>query len=518
MAVRVRFAPSPTGMLHVGALRTALYDSLLARKHGGQNILRVEDTDRNRYNEDSEREFIRTLKWVGIEFDEGPHVGGPFGPYRQSERKAAGLYQPWVEKLLQLGHAYRAFETPEELEEMREIQQINKQPTGYFGGSWRDASAAKVLEMGDTPYVVRQRVPRGKKIVTEDFVRGRVEFDSDTLPDPVLIKADGMPTYHFAAMVDDHLMEITHVLRGEEWLSSAPFHMLLFEQFGWEKPVFVHCPVIVDKSGKKLSKRHGATRVLDYAAHGCLKGALKNFIALIGWSPGNDQEIFSEDELVAAFDLRGLQPSPGRFDVEKMRWLNGHAIREMQPEKLLATLLEFIDNSYTSAYWSQEALDLERETAPSGLLPGDGPILERLHRVKQAAVENRAYVLAALKETQERVQTLVEFGEALEFFLVDEPPMDVKAAEKWLSQEHVRELFDWILAKLAETRVETAEHYESMLRGYQTHKGLDKLGPVVHPTRVALTGKTTGPGLFELMAVLGHDRIAKRLRRALEMT
>jgi glutamyl/glutaminyl-tRNA synthetase len=398
---------------------------------------------------------------------------------------------------------------------MREIQQINKQPTGYFGGSWRDAAQEKVAEMEGKPFVVRQRVPRGQKIVTEDFVRGRVEFDSDNLPDPVLIKADGMPTYHFAAMVDDHLMEITHVLRGEEWLSSAPFHSLLFDQLGWDKPVFVHCPVIVGTDGKKLSKRHGATRVLDYAAHGVLKGALKNFIALIGWSPGNDQEIFTQDELTAAFDLRGLQPSPGRFDLDKLRWQNGHAIRQLSPEKLLATLLEFIDDPYTTEYW----------TNTSGLEPSEGPqlgvpdahVLERLRRIKEAAVLDRVYVLAALKETQERANSLVEFGEAMEFFLVDEPPLVPSAAEKWLSQEHVPELFEWILARLAESRIETAEHYESILRGYQTHKGFEKLGPVVHPTRVALTGKTTGPGLFELMAVLGHDRIAKRLRRSLEL-
>ncbi|RYD41082.1 MAG: glutamate--tRNA ligase, partial [Verrucomicrobiaceae bacterium] len=247
MSVRVRFAPSPTGLLHVGALRTVLFDHLFAAKHGGHNILRIEDTDRTRYNPDSEEEFVTTLKWVGIEFNEGPHIGGPNAPYRQSERKEAGIYAPLIEELLATGGAYKAFETPEELDEMREFQKINKQATGYFGGNWRDASAEQVAEAeaAGKPFVIRQRIPRDRKVVMEDAIRGRIEWDSNLLTDPVLIKADGMPTYHFAAIVDDHLMGVTHVFRGEEWLPSFPIHWLLFEAFGWEKPVFVHCPVII---------------------------------------------------------------------------------------------------------------------------------------------------------------------------------------------------------------------------------------------------------------------------------
>ncbi|HVL39178.1 MAG TPA: glutamate--tRNA ligase, partial [Fimbriimonadaceae bacterium] len=265
MSVRVRFAPSPTGMLHVGALRTVLYDHLFAKKHGGIHILRMEDTDRSRYNPDSEAEFIESLRWVGIDFDEGPHVGGPHGPYRQSERKEAGIYQPWIELLLEQGHAYPAFDTAEELDEMRQVQTLNRQPVGYFGGKWRDAGPEEVAraKAAGTPFVIRQRIPRGRSIVMQDAIRGRIEFDSDEVDDTVLIKSDGMPTYHFAALVDDHLMGITHVLRGEEWISSAAKHAMLYEMFGWEMPVFVHCPVIKGPDGKKLSKRHGATRVLD---------------------------------------------------------------------------------------------------------------------------------------------------------------------------------------------------------------------------------------------------------------
>lgn len=514
MSVRVRFAPSPTGLLHVGALRTVLFDHLFARRHGGQNILRIEDTDRTRYNPESEDEFIRTLEWVGITFDEGPHVGGPHGPYRQSERAAAGIYAPFAQQLLDSGHAYYAFETPSELEEMREIQQINKRPTGYFGGKWRDASPEQVAEARTQvlPAVVRLKIPRGVTIGIDDFIRGRIEVDGDLVDDPVLIKADGMPTYHMAAMVDDHLMGITHVLRGEEWLSSAPKHVHLFKALGWEPPVFVHCPVIVGADGKKLSKRHGATRVLDYGAMGYHKEALKNFIALIGWSPGDEREVLSEAELIESFSLEGLQPSPGRFDLEKLRWLNGHRIRAMAPEDLLDALLEYARDPHTRQYWSTYV----DENPLPGKDPFDGPgLLVQLERIVAAAQTDRAYVLAAVKEEQARVQTLADFGEALEFFLVEEPPMDPKAVAKWFSPAHVRELLTYLLAHLQPDEDRTPAAYEALLREYQVQAGLEKLGPVVHPTRVALTGKTYGPGLFELMAILGPVRLRARLTRAL---
>ncbi len=521
MSVRVRFAPSPTGLLHVGALRTVLYDYLFAKHHGGTNILRIEDTDRSRYNPDSEQEFVETLAWVGIDFQEGPHVGGEYGPYRQSERKEAGIYAEWIERLMELGHAYRAFDTTQELEEMREYQQINKMPTGYFGGDWRDASEAKVSEAiaAGKPYVIRQRIPRDRAIVVQDFIRGRVEFDSNTLPDPVLIKADGMPTYHFAAMVDDHLMGITHVLRGEEWISTSPNHLLLFEMFGWEPPVFVHCPVIVGTDGKKLSKRHGATRVLDYAAQGYLPGSLKNFIALIGWSPGTEQEVFTEEELVKAFDLKGLQPSPGRVDLEKLRWLNGHGIRQMAPSELLDTLIEFIETPYTKEYWTNF---VDENPMPNKAPVSGQDTWARLNRLLEAANKDREYVLECLKLEQERVLTLADFGEACEFFLVDEVTFDQKAVDKWFGQPHVGALFDFLIERLTAPRVPdtggaSVEWCEGMVKEFAAANDMEKIGPVVHPTRVALTGKTVGPGLFELMSVLGPARMVRRLERARSM-
>jgi len=497
-------------MLHVGALRDALFKSLFARHHNGVLILRIEDTDRTRYSPESEEEFVSTLKWVGIEFDEGPHIGGPNAPYRQSERKAAGIYQPWIEKLMELGHAYKAFDTPQELEEMREIQTINKQSTGYYGGAWRDATPEKVAEAAAAgkPYVIRQRIPRDTTISIEDAVRGRVEWDSNTIDDPVLIKADGMPTYHFASMVDDHVMNISHIIRGEEWLSSAPKHAALFDAFGWQRPIFVHCPLIVGLDGKKLSKRHGATRVLDYAAQGFLPGPLKNFIALIGWSPGEDREAMSEQELVDAFDISGMQPSPGKFDFDKLKWLNGLAIRAMNPSDLLDVLVDYLRTPYTFEYFNQ----LEPEIGK----PDPKAIEQALMKLDLAIAKDRGYVLEVVKLEQQRVQTLADFGEACAFFIADLPEMDQKAVDKWFAQPHAAALFDFLIAKCDDTFQSDSgiEVYDEALREFQTANGIEKLGPVVHPTRVALTGKTTGPGLFELMAVLGPERLKARLERA----
>ena len=403
-------------MLHVGALRDCLFKQLFARHHGGELILRIEDTDRTRYSADSEQEFIDTLKWVGIEFDEGPHIGGPHAPYRQSERKEAGIYAKWINVLLEKGGAYKAFETPEELAEMREIQTINKQPTGYYGGAWRDATPQQVAEAeaAGKPFVIRERIRRGRTIAIEDAIRGRIEWDSDTVDDAVLIKGDGMPTYHFAAMVDDHLMGITHIMRGEEWISSAPKHAELFDLFEWPRPVFVHCPVIVGDDGKKLSKRHGATRVLDYAAIGYLPGALKNFVALIGWSPGDEREAMTEAELVEAFDIKGLQPSPGRFDLEKLKWLNGHAIRAMDPDELLDATIAFALSPYVESYWGAFEPDPE---LPDHAKIDPEQIRRGLDALVGATRRDRPYALAAIKLEQERVNRLMRFWRGLRILL-----------------------------------------------------------------------------------------------------
>lgn len=502
MSVRVRYAPSPTGSPHVGNIRDALFKHLFARRWGGVNIVRLEDTDRTRFIEGCENEILESLRWVGVEWQEGLDVGGPHGPYRQSERKELGIYAQWIDVALREGFAYKAFETSEELAEMREYQQINKQPIGYFGGVWRDASPAEVAraESEGKPFVIRQKIPRNATIVIQDEIRGRIEWDSNTVDDPVLIKADGMPTYHFAAMVDDHLMEITHILRGEEWISSAPKHGCLFDSFGWERPVFVHCPVIKGKDGAKLSKRHGDTRCLDYRDAGYLPEALANFIALIGWSPGGDREIMSMAEMESLFDLSGLQPSPGVFDLDKLNWMNGAHLRGLSVDDLAARAQAYCALPGTAGYWEKR----------------DGAeVLAGLSLLGTALSERPEVAREAIALEQERVTTLAELGPACALFFVEEVDFDPKAVEKWFGQPHVKALFGAELQWLAEKESVSVDECRRALETIAKELGLEKLGPVVHPTRVALTGKTVGPGLFELMSVLGPKEMTKRLERAL---
>ena len=508
MSVRVRYAPSPTGRLHVGNLRAALFDFLLAKRHGGTSILRIEDTDRTRYSAEAEDYQYEAMKWCGIEFDESPQKGGSSAPYRQSERKEAGIYAPTIKRLLDEGLAYKAFDTSQELDDMREYQQINKQQVGYYGGIWRDASPEQVAEAeaAGKPHVIRLKMPRDVTIKLQDKVRGLIEWNSSDIDDPVLIKADGMPTYHFAAMVDDHLMNITHIIRGDEWISSAPKHAWLFDCLGWDRPQFVHVPIIKGKDGKKLSKRHGSTSVLDYKALGYLPEALVNFIALIGWSPKGDREILPLPELIEAFDLDGIQPSPGVFDIDKLRWLNGQYIRMMDLDVLMATVKQFADDPDVLAVYETEDEEMPHGDPRAYLKL----LVEGLERYPELGRE-------AIKLEQERVVTLADFGEATAFFFQDEVPMDPKATEKWFGQAHVRPMLESFKSQLGAHEKVTVEFCEAMVRGYATEHGIEKLGPVVHPTRVALTGKTAGPGLFELMAALGPARMISRFERALGM-
>ncbi len=478
-------------------------------------MLRIEDTDRTRYSHEAEVEFIEALKWAGIGFDEGPHVGGPHAPYRQSERKEERIYAEKIEILLREGKAYKAFETPEELEEMREFQKINRQATGYFGGNWRDASPEQVAEAeaAGKPFVIRQRIPRDTTIVIQDAIRGRIEWDSNTVDDPVLIKADGMPTYHFAAMVDDHLMGTTHIIRGEEWIASAPKHAALFDAFGWDRPIFVHCAVIKGKNGKKLSKREGATSVLDYRALGYLPDALNNFVALIGWAPGGDLELMSRQELIDHFDIAGLQPSSGVWDFDKLKWFNGQFIRAMKPDQLLSELRDYVERPETLQFWRT----LSEDPEASQLSAADPDVVHRsLSLLACALHEDPDYVLEAVKLEQERVTTLGDFGEACAFFFQDLPPMDERARAKWLTQEHVPELLNYLQQEILAfgSSEISVENCEKIIRGFAERKGFEKIGPVVHPTRVALTGKTFGPGLFELMSVLGSKRMLMRIEHA----
>lgn len=509
MSVRVRFAPSPTGLPHVGNIRTALFNHLFAKRHGGVHILRIEDTDRARYVEGCEQEIIKSLRYINVEWSEGPDVGGPDGPYRQSERKEAGIYEQYVQQLLDQGDAYWAFDTPEELQEMREFQQINKQLVGYFGGNWRDASDSdrEQARSDGKPGVIRLKIPRNETIVIDDAIRGRIEVDSNTVDDPVLIKSDGMPTYHFAAMVDDHLMRITHVFRGEEWISSAPKHLVLFRAFGWEPPVLVHVPIIKGKDGSKLSKRHGDTSVLDFQRAGYMGEALANFISLIGWAPGGDREVMEPEEMAQAFSIEGIQPSSGVFDLDKLDWINGHYIRKMDTDQLVQRVVKYASVPDVPIFWSlrdkSDSTPDPRETGVS------------LDLLAKSAKADPEYAAQAIGLEQERVSTLAEFGPACKFFFVERPELEQKAVDKWFGHDYVPALLSHLIESFEGRESADLDYCEKVLRDYFAESGLEKFGMVVHPTRVALTGKMVGPGLFELMEVLGPDRMVKRLTRAL---
>ena len=345
--VRVRFAPSPTGLLHIGGLRTALYNYLFARKHGGTFVLRIEDTDRERFVEEAEPDIRSSLAWAGLEADEGPDRGGPSAPYYQSQR--GDIYHQYAQQLVDAGHAYHAFDTPEALDEMRARLQSDENPSPrYDAASRMSMQNALTLPMEEVhqriergePHVVRLKVDPERTVRFEDAVRGWVSFEGTEMDDQVLVKSDGMPTYHLANVVDDHLMKITHVIRGEEWLPSTPKHVLLYEYLGWEVPEMAHLPLILSPNGGKLSKRNAdelgiPVSVRDYREEGYEPAALLNFLAFLGWNPGTEQEVFTLDELVEAFTLDRVGSSGVQFNLEKLRWYNGQFLRRAPVEDLV---------------------------------------------------------------------------------------------------------------------------------------------------------------------------------------
>ena len=353
--MRVRFAPSPTGLLHIGGLRTALYNFLLARKHGGTFILRIEDTDRSRYVQEAEQDIIDSLRWAGIEYDEGPGKGGPHAPYYQSER--SDLYKVAAEKLLADGHAYIAFDMPEDIEAMRERLKTKENPTPKYDLATRGSMANSLtlseeevkqrMDAGE-PHVVRLQVPEGETVRFHDLVRGDVEFDTTQVDDQILVKSDGMPTYHLANVVDDHAMEIAHVIRGEEWLSSVPKHILLYRYFGWEPPQMAHLPLIMSPTGGKLSKRSAdrlgiPVNVQQYREAGYEPEAVVNFLAFLGWNPGTEQEVFSMEELIAAYTVERTGQASVQLNIDKLNWYNGQFIRRLSAEEIASRAKEAVE-------------------------------------------------------------------------------------------------------------------------------------------------------------------------------
>ncbi len=473
---RVRFAPSPTGYLHVGGLRTAFYNWAFARKMGGEFLLRIEDTDRTRLVEDAVDNLIESLRWAGIEADAGPHKEGPHGPYVQSERLS--IYREQVDKLIASGHAYPCFATAEELAQMRE-ELIAAGKTPMYDGRYRDldpAEAKRRIEAGE-PYVIRMKIPAGEDITFDDVVRGLVTINTDTVDDQVLLKSDGFPTYHLAAVVDDHLMEISHVIRGEEWLTSTPKHILLNRYFGWEPPRYAHLPLIVNKEKKKLSKRDGDVSVESYREKGFSAVGLVNFLALLGWNAGDDKEFYSSlEEMAEAFSLERINKSAAVFDLDKLTHINFLHLREMPADKLSAELVP---------YFQAAGLD-------------------------QPESERMAAIIEVMKE---RAHVYPDYVEGCRYFYEAPAEYDAGTVKKrWKEDSPV--LLKAYRDRLAECDW-TLEAMEAELRSVTEAAGAGA-GRLIHPVRLAVSGVGGGPGLFELLHIVGRDECLRRIDRALE--
>lgn len=473
MSVRVRFAPSPTGYLHVGGLRTALYNFLFARHHGGVNVLRIEDTDQTRLVEGAAANFVEVCRWAGVEFDESPEKGGAYGPYVQSERTE--IYREHAQKLLASGAAYYAFDSPEDLDAMRERMNKAGVVAKYDRSTMRnqytlgDDETARLLAE-NAPKVVRLKVPLTGEIRFSDVVRGEIVVPARDVDDSVLLKSDGFPTYHLANVVDDRLMEITHVIRGEEWLPSTPKHVLLYQGFGWNPPEFAHLPLLLNPDKSKLSKRQGDVAVEDYRAKGFFNAALVNFLALLGWNPTADREIFALDEMIAMFDLKKVNKAGAVFDIKKLEWMNAAYLRAKSAEELGAALVPMLEargiHGVSADYAGKVAVLLRERVTLLNEIPAFGDYMfappaefDDAYRAKHRTPETPA-LLAALAE---------------------------RLPEEWTQQV----LHDAVHAFLAE-------------------RGL-ALKNIVHPLRHAITGKSVGAGLFETMELLGRRECVRRI-------
>ncbi len=475
--IRVRFAPSPTGYLHVGGLRTALYNYLFAKHNGGKFILRIEDTDQTRKVEGAIENLIETLEWAGIHYDEGPHRDGGYGPYIQSER--LNLYHQHAEKLLEQGNAYYCFCTSERLEQVRQRQIAAKLPPMY-DRHCRDLPKEQSLgrKKSGEHCVVRMKVPIGGEMAFQDLVRGKVTIANKVLDDQILLKSDGFPTYHLAVVVDDHLMRVSHVIRGEEWLSSTPKHILLYQYFAWETPQFAHLPLLLNPDKTKLSKRQGDVAAEDYRAKGYLRQAIINFVAFLGWNPGDEREIFSMEELVKEFTLERVGKAGAVFNVEKLNWLNQQHIR-LKSDKELAAFVK-----------------------PTLREPNLGEVSDE-------------YLLKVINLMKERVTLVRDFVGFGDYFFKDPDSFDGKGRQKYWQPETGRHIL--ILAdRLSALQEFNHQTIESTLRGLAEELKVSA-GKLIHPTRLALSGRVVGPGLFEMMELLRKDVVVRRLRRAVKI-
>ena len=495
--VRVRFAPSPTGPLHIGGVRTALFNYLFAKKHGGKFILRIEDTDQNRYVEGAEQYIINALNWCNIPYDEGPGKEGDFGPYRQSERKE--IYTQYAQELIASGNAYYAFDTPEELGALRKDCEA-KGETFIYNWSNRERLSNSIslsseevknrIENGDD-YVIRFLSPKNETLYLKDSIRGDIKIDTNILDDKVLFKSDGMPTYHLANIVDDHLMKISHVIRGEEWLPSLALHVQLYKALGWETPEFAHLPLILKPTGKgKLSKRDGdkmgfpvfplewidpKTNDISrgYKEEGYFAEAMVNFLAFLGWNPGTEQEIFNLNELVEAFELERVHKAGARFDPEKIKWFNHHYMQQ-QPNNLLA-------ESFKKQHEALRDIDLD-------------------------------YIALVIGLIKERATFISDFWELSNYFFETPNSYDEKALKKAVKEDTSSMLHE-VLGIINNIENYTVENLQAAIKSWITTNNIG-FGKVMMPLRLALVGALQGPDVFDIMFMIGKAETIKRIEKA----
>jgi glutamyl-tRNA synthetase len=485
--VRVRFAPSPTGMMHLGSLRTALYNYFFAKHNGGDFLLRIEDTDQTRFVPGAINNIVNTLKWAGMDYDEGPIVAGDVvtergehGPYIQSRRLP--IYKKYADELIAKGLAYPCFCTTERLDKLREEQTLLKKPPGYDGHcrnlSFSEIEARRTKKV---PEVIRMKMPREGATKFNDLIRGEIEFKNELLDDQVLIKSDGFPTYHLAVVIDDHLMEITHVIRGEEWLSSTPKHIKLYEFFGWKPTEYAHLPLMLKPGGGKLSKRDMASSVSDYINQGYLKPALLNFIALLGWHPPGDVEKLTAQEMINVFDLKNVGKSGAVFMTDKLDWLNGAYIRELPIEELAELCRPYLEKA--------------------GFI-GEGYSEEKIG--------------AIVKLEQARIKKLSEIVPAVEYFF--SPPAYDKSKLVWKKQtpENAAERLIKVKETLSNLDLNSWEPktLENTIKQIITASATP-VGETLWPMRVALSGRDASPGPFDIAAVLGKTETIRRLEAAI---
>jgi glutamyl-tRNA synthetase len=488
MSVRVRFAPSPTGPLHIGGLRTALYNYLYAKKNGGEFILRLEDTDQNRKVEGAEQYIIDSLRWSGLSPDEGPSMQGAFGPYRQSERRA--IYEKYIIELIDKGQAYYAFDTTEQLNDIRAKHEEQKKTFKYgannrmkFNNSLSQSHENTQKLLKTVPYVVRLKVTPGKVIKVKDRIRGYIEVQSEEVDDKILVKTDGMPTYHFANVVDDHLMKITHVIRGEEWLPSLALHQMIYEAFDWSPPEFMHLPLILKPQGKgKLSKRDGEKmgfpvfplaweELKGFRERGFLPEALINYLALLGWNPGTEEEIFKMDQLEKIFDESKIQKGGAKFDFEKARWVNHKFLEFTEQKAIFERFPEFI--KCLPAHWSKK-----KRSAVYELLR------DRLFLLDDLKIESR-------------------------LFLNDPEEYDSKVMNK-IEKHNPKKIIGQFI-QFAKNSV-SVRQWKSEIQKWNEKEGLP-FGAIMQSLRLALVGNLSGPDLFDICEVLGNEITLRRLEK-----